>query len=252
MKSMKRSIHHIVEGTLRTYIRSVLLEYPQDVCPKCGADRSKASTKKFCGKCGAKMGLCPKCEEPLGDKPKQKFCTKCGEKLASPDSGTTSDKPNPAAAVKKELEKTLTEAEKLLKELEDAASKAPETSSKEEERLYDEIMGPYFKEQDRMLEVDPETPQEAREHVRKVGDHIRKFRPTMIKLYKAVKDEGKVLSKPVLELLITSMKKEVEFEKEIASHAAEHKKKMDALNDEIYKKNPHQKMIDDAISSSKK
>jgi len=225
--NMKRSIHHIVEGTLRTYIRSVLLEYPQDVCPKCGADRSKASTKKFCGKCGAKMGLCPKCEEPLGDKPKQKFCTKCGEKLASPDSGKTGDEPNPAAAVKKELEKTLTEAEKLLRELEDAVSKAPETSSKEEKRLYDEIMGPYFKEQDRMLEVEPETPQEAREHVRKVGDHIRKFRPTMIKLYKAVKDEGKVLSKPVLELLITSMKKEVEFEKEMASQAAANKKKED-------------------------
>jgi len=269
---MKRSRHHIAEGALRTYIRSVLLEYPQDVCPKCGADRSKAPTKKFCTKCGVKMGLCPKCEEPLGDKPTQKFCTKCGEKLASPDSGKPDDEPNPAA-VKKELEKTLTEAEKLLRELEDAVTKAPETSSKEEKRLYDEIMGPYFKERDRMLEAEPETPQELRAHLKNFRESIKKFKPTLIKLYKAVKDEGKVLSKPVLELLISSIRQEIELEKKAASQAAqhkekmsameaehnekmssqaaEHKKKMDAIHDEIYKKNPSPEMAY-ALSFSKK
>jgi len=255
---MKRSRHHIAEGTLRTYIRSVLLEYPQDVCPKCGADRSKTPGKKHCGKCGVKMGLCPKCEKPLGDKPTQKFCNKCGEKLASPDSGKTGGEPSPDTDANKELEEILSVTENLLKELESDISKAPERPSDEEKRLYDEIMGPYFAEQDKILEVDPETPQELRAHLKNARENIKKFKSTFTKFYKAVKAEGKVLSKPMLEMLITSLKKDIEIEKNMADQKAGHEKNMadqkakfdkmmDALNDEIYKSNPHQRIIDKAF-----
>jgi hypothetical protein len=124
-----------------------------------------------------------------------------------------------------------------------------------------------------MLEAEPETPQELRAHLKNFRESIKKFKPTFIKLYKAVKDEGKVLSKPNLELLISSIRQEIELEKKAASQeaerkekmsameaehnekmssqAAEHKKKMDAIHDEIYKKNPSPEMAY-ALSFSKK
>ena len=66
----------------------------------------------------------------------------------------------------------------------------------------------------------------------------------------------------MLELLISSIRQEIELEKKAASQAAEHKekmssqaaehkKKMDALHDKIYKKNPSPEMAY-ALSLSKK
>lgn len=267
---IRRSIQ---ENSVRDYVRTILLEFPEGKCPSCGKDNAKG--KKFCTKCGTKLGKCPKCDAPLNDKPGQKFCTKCSEKLvmSERESDSTSDDGN--QKIKKDVEQALSEAEKLLKELENALSNAPDRPSKEENRLHDEIMGAYYEEQDKLLEVDPETPQEAREHIKKVGDHMRQFKPTMIKFYKAVKGEGKVLSKPVIELLISSLKKEVEFEKKIAAQtaanekrsadakaehekkmaasAAEHEKKMAAIDAQMDdQRRTLQKMIDDAIKSTKK
>lgn len=72
---------------LRRVIRETLLrEYPEGVCPSCGADMKG---KKFCKQCGTKLGVCPKCSETLDDNPKQKFCKKCGEKLAPPEGSSS-------------------------------------------------------------------------------------------------------------------------------------------------------------------